>query len=242
MSVARENPRYNLILALEASGDAVSVALIKRGGYIAFKQHKARFGHAEYLVDMVHDVMEEADAVFSDLTFIVAGCGPGSFTGLRLCLSAAKGYVLATTASALGVNGLAALALDAIQQNQTEQKLSGRFICFANTRRNSLFTQQFDSQAKMISPIQDVPFAQISTYIEEAYLCYDGEPLTLIGHVGDLPEMKFTEKNIRYQQKSIDAKMIARYAIQSLSSPQLYKCFGLEPLYVVAPKLGPIKG
>ena len=78
MPVVRENPKFNLILALEASGNAVSVALIGDGGCIAFRQHNAHFGHAEYLVDMVHDVMYEAGAVFSDLTFIVAGCGPGS--------------------------------------------------------------------------------------------------------------------------------------------------------------------
>ena len=71
--------------------------LINYRGCVAFKQHNARFGHAEYLVDMVQGLMEEADASFSDLTHIAAGCGPGSFTGLRVCLSAAKGYMLAST-------------------------------------------------------------------------------------------------------------------------------------------------
>ena len=64
MPVLRDPAEYCFLLALESSGDAVSVALMKYGGCIAFKQHDARFGHAEYLVDMVQDIMEEADAVF----------------------------------------------------------------------------------------------------------------------------------------------------------------------------------
>ena len=116
MPVESYHSEHHLLLALEASGDAVSVALINHTGCLAFKQHNARFGHAEYLVDMVQSLMEEADASFLDLTHIAAGCGPGSFTGLRVCLSAAKGYMLATTATALGVNGLAALAVNAIKQ------------------------------------------------------------------------------------------------------------------------------
>ena len=241
MPVVKVLPEHRLLLALEASGDAVSVALLKHGGCLVFKQHNARFGHAEYLVDMVHDVMEEANAVFSDLTHIAAGCGPGSFTGLRVCLSAAKGYMLTTSASALGVNGLAALALEAITQGQTEHRHSRQLLCFADTRRNSLFAQQFDQQAKMLSPVRDVPFKQIPAYVDETLQRFDGHSLTLTGHVAGFAELVSTDKRICCQQRTVDAQMIARYALKSLSSPHFYPCSGLEPLYVDAPKLGPAK-
>ena len=239
--VERDQSEYRLLLALEASGNSVSVALIKHGGCLSFKKHNAQFGHAEYLVDMVQGLMKEADASFSDLTHIAAGCGPGSFTGLRVCLSAAKGYMLATTATALGVNGLAALAVDAISQGQTGQRQSGPLLCFANTRRNSLYAQEFGPQANILSPVRDVPLEQIPSYIEEACLRFDGSYLTLTGDVADLAELVSTDKRIFCQPKSLDAQMIARYALQSLSSPNLYPCSGFEPLYVVAPKLGPAK-
>ena len=82
--VVRDLPEYSLLLALEASGDSVSVAVAGHAGCLAFKQHNARFGHAEYLVDMVQDVMEEADAVFSDLTHIAAGCARIIYRAPRL--------------------------------------------------------------------------------------------------------------------------------------------------------------
>ena len=241
LPVERVHSEYRLLLALESSGDAVSVALLKHGGCLAFKQHNACFGHAEYLVDMVQGLMEEANACFSDLTHIAAGCGPGSFTGLRVCLSAAKGYMLATGATALGVNGLAALAVDAITRAQTEQRQSGPLLCFADTRRNSLFAQEFDPQANRLSPVKDVPLEQIRSYIEDTCHRFDGLQLTLTGHVDDLIELVSTDKRIFCQPRSVDAQMIARYALQSLSSPHVYPCSGFEPLYVVAPKLGPAK-
>ena len=86
MSKQMENA---LLLALEASGDAISVALTKHDGPLTFKQHNARFGHAEYLVDMVQAVMHEAGASFSD-RHISPLDAFRSFTGMRVCLSAAK--------------------------------------------------------------------------------------------------------------------------------------------------------
>ena len=241
MNDLRDQAEYSLLLALEASGDAVSVSLLKHGSCLAFKQHHARFGHAEYLVDLVQDVMKKANAVFSDLTHIAAGCGPGSFTGLRVCLSAAKGYLLATNASALGVNGLAALAFDAITRGQTERRQSGPLLCFADTRRNSLFVQEFGPQANILSPVRDVPFEQISSYIEDVCLRFEGQSLAFLGDVASLAKLVSLDERIFCQQRSVDAKMIARYALQSLSLPHLYPCSGFEPLYVVAPNFGPAR-
>ena len=135
MPVISKHGENNLLLALEASGEAASVALIKHDGSVTFKQRNARFGHAEHLVDLVQAVMHKAGVSFPDLTHIAAGCGPGSFTGLRVCLSALK-----VTCSPLqqlhGVNGLAALALATITEGDTDQKQQGPLVCFADTRRN----------------------------------------------------------------------------------------------------------
>ena len=230
------NKRKNSSLRWKPAA-SLSVTLMINKDLVTFKQYNAHFGHAEHLVDMVQVVMREAGVAFSDLTHIAAGCGPGSFTGLRVCLSAAKGYVLATSATALGVNGLAALALATISEGGLDQEQSRSLICFADTRRNSLFAQEFDQQANVLSPIRDVSLDQISAYIEKIRLRFDRQFLILTGHVAGFANLVPTDSPIICQQMSVDAKMIAHYALHSLSSPKLYPCSGLEPLYVVAPKL-----
>ena len=88
-----------VILALEASGNAASAAVLIDGKIAGMAEHKARHGHAETLILLAEKAISAADCPLSDITHIAAGCGPGSFTGLRVCLSAAKGYMLAIGAS-----------------------------------------------------------------------------------------------------------------------------------------------
>ena len=232
---------HHVILALEASGDAVSVALMHNSLCLASKEHKARFGHAEHLVDLVSDVLAEADKQFSNITHIAAGCGPGSFTGLRVCLSAAKGYVLATQAQPVGVNGLAALALNTCLEGRCDLDLNSRMICFADTRRKSAFVQEFDTQGKALSSVSDQPFEQLSGWLEEAYRRAENRPVILSGLPEQLSCYVPAHDGFVQLHQPVNATMIARYAAQSLVAPDDFPSADFSPLYVVAPKLGPAK-
>lgn len=240
-SFQQMNERH-LMLALEASGDAVSVALRQHDVCVAGKEHKARFGHAEHLVDLVSAALTEAGKEFSHITHIAAGCGPGSFTGLRVCLSAAKGYALATQAQRVGVNGLAALALNTLSDMNDDIHPDSQIICFADTRRQSAFVQHFDSQAQALSDVSDKPFDDLSDWLTAAHARCKGQPLILSGLTDQLschvPEGLDGFISI---SKPVNAAMIASYAACSLSAPDRYPHTDFSPLYVVAPKLGPAK-
>ena len=231
----------HLILALEASGDAVSVVLMKGGLSIASNEHKARFGHAEHLVDLVSDTLTEAQAGVSEITHIAAGCGPGSFTGLRVCLAAAKGYVLATKAKPVGVSGLAALAVNALSDRLCVPDPNSRVICFADTRRHSAFVQEFDGYAQALSSVLDIPFDQLPGWLEQAYKRSDTGSVTLAGVTEHLlPHIPAHEGIVQLSQP-VNAAMIAHFAARALCAPDQFAYTGFSPLYVVAPKLGPAK-
>lgn len=70
-------------------------------------------GHAEHLAGVVEEAMERAGLAFSDLGAIAVSVGPGSFTGLRVGVSAARGYALALGIPAIGVTTLEAIAAEA---------------------------------------------------------------------------------------------------------------------------------
>lgn len=67
-------------------------------------------GHAERLMDMIGDVMAESSTAFTDLDRVVVTTGPGSFTGMRVGLSVARGFGLVLSKPVVGVTTLAAIA------------------------------------------------------------------------------------------------------------------------------------
>jgi tRNA threonylcarbamoyladenosine biosynthesis protein TsaB len=76
-------------------------------------------GHAEALVPMVGRVMREAGLGFEDLDRVVTTVGPGSFTGLRVGIAAARGFALAADKPVVGVSTLDALAAPYISDSET---------------------------------------------------------------------------------------------------------------------------
>jgi len=102
------------VLAFDTCLSAVSVAVRWRdanGDWSVREAYEARSaGHAERLMPMLATVMEEAGLAFSDIARIAVTVGPGSFTGVRIGVAAARALVLATGAEAVGATSLAVMA------------------------------------------------------------------------------------------------------------------------------------
>lgn len=100
------------ILALETSSEACSVALL--GPVAVYAEHRvAPRRHTELLVPMIEAVLCAADKRPADLDLIAFGCGPGSFTGVRIAAAVAQGIALARDLPLVAVSSLAALAAGA---------------------------------------------------------------------------------------------------------------------------------
>src|SRR6185436_6170923 len=72
-------------------------------------------GHAEVLMDVIGEALAGAGVTYADLGAIAVAVGPGSFTGIRVGVSAARGLALALKIPSVGVNALEALAFEARQ-------------------------------------------------------------------------------------------------------------------------------
>ena len=101
-----------LVLAIDTALSACSAAVYdaKRGEFLAAESLAMVRGHAEALLPLVARVMQEAQTRFVDLHRIAVTTGPGSFTGLRVGISAARAIALATGRPAIGVTTLEAYA------------------------------------------------------------------------------------------------------------------------------------
>lgn len=135
------------ILALDTSMGACSAALLRAGGdsqeLVARSERMAR-GHAEALMPIVASVLAEAEVVASDLDLIAATLGPGSFTGVRIAIAAARGLALATGAKLWGTDSLTIMA-----QTARAAGLETRgepFAVAVDARRGMLYCAIFDAE------------------------------------------------------------------------------------------------
>ena len=136
------------ILALDTSMGACSAALITRDGarrrVFARAETMAR-GHAEALMPMVAGIMGESGTAFAALDRIAATTGPGSFTGVRIAISAARGLALVTQAKLFGSDSLTVMAKEAHDLGVTR---GAPFAVAVDARRGMLYLGLYDANAR----------------------------------------------------------------------------------------------
>jgi tRNA threonylcarbamoyladenosine biosynthesis protein TsaB len=105
------------LLAIETATESCSAALLA-GERVLARSELAPRRHAELLLPMCEGLLAEAGLARHALDAIAVGCGPGAFTGVRLAVSAAQGIALALDIPVVPVSSLAALALQAPEDDE----------------------------------------------------------------------------------------------------------------------------
>src|SRR5580693_3409962 len=115
-----------LILAIDTALDACAAAVldIDAGRLIARESQAMKRGHAEALMPLIARVIKASGIGFAALDRIAVTTGPGSFTGLRVGISAARGIALAANKPVVGVTTLTAYAAPVVSQNGEQPVIS----------------------------------------------------------------------------------------------------------------------
>ena len=146
------------LLAIDTALAACSAAVFDtRDGIVAFDSEAMTRGHAEALMPMIARVMERAETKFSDLDRIAVTVGPGSFTGLRVGVSAARGIALASGKPAVGVTTMTALAAPYLADNDAVPVLVA-----VDARNDQAYMQAFGDGGRVLLPAQLGPLRSLS--------------------------------------------------------------------------------
>ena len=138
------------VLAIDTALDACSAAVLdtSRSGIVARESLSMARGHAEAIMPLIARVMDVAELEFSGLDRIAVTTGPGSFTGLRVGISAARGIALAAGKPAIGLSTLAGLAAPLIAEDD-----SSNVVAAIDARHDNVYLQIFGSGGRtLVSP------------------------------------------------------------------------------------------
>jgi tRNA threonylcarbamoyladenosine biosynthesis protein TsaB len=133
----------SLILQIETATASCSVALAKGGNVLAFKQVNERNIHAEAITLFVEELIASHGIKYSDVDAIAVSCGPGSYTGLRIGVSTAKGLCFALDKPLIAIETLEAMACGIVNR-EGYTHLADILLCpMIDARRMEVFNAVF---------------------------------------------------------------------------------------------------
>lgn len=136
-----------MILLLETSTKNCSVALVDSGLVVAAKSARGDgFIHGEQLHTFIQETLGKAGISSKDLSAVAVGKGPGSFTGLRIGVSAAKGIAFAMNIPLISFNTLASFPAEDIDQEATHK------LCVIDARRDEVYAALFTKEGSSWAP------------------------------------------------------------------------------------------
>jgi tRNA threonylcarbamoyladenosine biosynthesis protein TsaB len=216
------------VLAIDTALEACSAAVLDldRGGIVASETIPMVRGHAEALMPLIARVMDLAEAEFAGLDRISVTTGPGSFTGLRVGISAARGLALASGKPAIGLSTLSGFAAPHIAEDDTSN-----VVVAIDARHDHVYLQIFGTNGRTIVAPRIAP-------LREAVRAAMTAPARLVGSGANLLAAvwpKNAEQPLLIEQRSApDIAWIARLgaaAADGYASP--------KPLYLRAPDAQP---
>lgn len=223
------------VLALDTACAACSAAVWHDGAITGSRMAPMSRGHAEALLPMVLDVMGASSTSFSALDIIAVTLGPGSFTGLRTGLAAAKGFALAHDLPIVGVTSLEAVALAAERLSPPEARGLPIYVVL-ETRRGSVYLQRFASD---LAPLDAPCVAALDDVV-------DTFPAGGVVLAGDAASRIVLDMDVAVRERGVkvieavkgpDAKFVAEISAGRCADGGVDEDTGaLTPLYIQEPE------
>ncbi len=172
----------SLILCIETGTDICSVGIAKAGEMISLRESAEGRDHATNVALFAEELFKELELNPEDIDAVAVGMGPGSYTGLRIGVSFAKGICYALDKPLIAVGSLEMLTSLALENHETSilsvEGWEGARLCpMIDARRMEVYTQIFDSSG--------APLSEVSAEIidEKSFATYnDKRPFLTFGN------------------------------------------------------------
>ena len=209
------------ILALETSAKAVSAAVSENGRILASGYQDTGLTHSRTLMPIVEHILKNTDMKLADMDAIAVAVGPGSFTGIRIGVAAAKGLAFSVDKPAVGVSTLAAMARNVAFAD-------GLVVCAMDARRNQVYNANFAAESGVLTRLTPDRAISLANLAEEVR--NDPRPITLVGDGAHLAHLIME-----------NAMSVALEAEELAAQGKLVSAQALEAFYLRPPQADPLK-
>ncbi len=175
-----------IILAIDTAETHCSAALLLADGTVHSARENLGRGHAERLLPMIEELLDLAAAEYEDIMRIAVTTGPGTFTGLRIGLSVARGLALALQVPCVGVSSLVCLAAQA-------PLTGGPVHAVVKGRGGQVYYQAFEGRGTGGLPVPVTEAENIDAHIacdrieeRSGYVIGSGVPLIMGREIGEM--------------------------------------------------------
>ena len=220
----------SLILCIETGTDICSVGIARDGELVSLRESDEGRDHAKKVGVFVDELLRETGVSPDELDAVAVGMGPGSYTGLRIGVSFAKGLCYGLNIPLVAVGSLDALAQVAIEDHEAgiinEECWDGAVLApMVDARRMEVYTRLFDTAG--------VPLNEVSAEVvtEETFADVRRERHLIIFGNG-AAKCREVMPDATYINITPSARGLARLAQQRLSAGQTEDIAYFEPFYL----------
>ncbi len=163
------------ILLIETASKVCSVGLAEGNKIIALREDKSmQYSHSTFLTTFIEEVVKEAGSAFHKLDAVSVSMGPGSYTGLRIGVSAAKGLCYALDIPLIAINTLQSLTAVAVESGNVHADF---FVPMIDARRMEVYNAVYDNSLSEIreTSAEIIDENAFSDFLEKGKVAFFGD-------------------------------------------------------------------
>ena len=226
---------YPLILHIETSTELCSVALSHGDRCLAVRENSEGRNHAAMLTLFIDDLLNSNNLSTNQIDAVVVSSGPGSYTGLRIGLSTAKGLCYGGNIPLIAVSTLQAMSVGFVQNNDVP---ASALLCpMIDARRMEVYTALYDKDCRQVEKVsaEIITEQTFTSWLDERQIFFFGNGATKCRTAITHPNAVFPEGFAH------SARYMIQPALQAYSGKKFENTAYFEPFYLKDFVAGPQK-
>ena len=235
----------SLILCIETATPVCSVALVRDGKILSYKESSKKNSHSEVITIFINDLLKESNNNFSDLDAVAVSKGPGSYTGLRIGVSTAKGLCYALDIPLIAINTLQSMAFgmaESLKKNTSGQTASTLLCPMIDARRMEVYSAIYNINNKEVreTKAEIIDKYSFSNYFSQNKMIFFGDGASKCQDVITHPNAVFYE-NINPSAANMASLAEEKFLNQQFEDVAYFEPFYLKDFIAGVPKVKGLK-